>query len=73
MTRRETGRYLSVCSGICAPTVAWKQLGMTPVGFAEIGKFPSAVLAHHYPDTPNLGDITAELNQDATKDQDATD
>lgn len=53
-------KYLSVCSGICAPTVAWKRVGWSPVGFAEIEKFPSAVLRHHYPNVPNLGDITAE-------------
>jgi DNA (cytosine-5)-methyltransferase 1 len=29
-----------------------------PVAFAEIEKFPSAVLAHHYPSVPNLGDMT---------------
>jgi DNA (cytosine-5)-methyltransferase 1 len=28
------------------------------VGFSEIEAFPSAVLAHHYPDVPNLGDMT---------------
>jgi DNA (cytosine-5)-methyltransferase 1 len=28
------------------------------VGFAEIDKFPSRVLAHHYPDVPNFGDFT---------------
>ena len=60
MICRASATYLSVCSGICAPTVAWKPLGMSPVGFAEIEKFPSAVLAHHYPDVPNLGDITAD-------------
>ncbi len=51
-------RYVSVCSGIEAATVAWHPLGWTPVAFSEIEKFPSAVLAHHYPDTPNLGDMT---------------
>jgi DNA (cytosine-5)-methyltransferase 1 len=51
-------RYLSVCSGIEAATVAWHPLGWSPVAFAEIEKFPSAVLAHHYPSIPNLGDIT---------------
>lgn len=50
-------RYLSVCSGIEAATVAWHALGWTPAAFAEIEKFPSAVLAHHYPDVPNLGDM----------------
>jgi site-specific DNA-cytosine methylase len=28
------------------------------VAFGEIEKFPSQVLAHHYPDTPNWGDMT---------------
>ena len=51
-------RYLSVCSGIEAATVAWHPLGWMPVAFAEIEKFPSAVLAHHYPHVPNLGDMT---------------
>jgi DNA (cytosine-5)-methyltransferase 1 len=51
-------RYLSVCSGIEAATVAWHPLGWKPTGFAEIEKFPSKVLAHHYPHVPNLGDMT---------------
>ena len=51
-------RYLSVCSGIEAATVAWHPLGWKPVAFSEIEKFPSRVLAHHYPDVPNLGDMT---------------
>ena len=51
-------RYLSVCSGIEAASVAWESLGWTPVAFAEIEKFPSKVLAHHYPGVPNLGDMT---------------
>lgn len=51
-------RYLSVCSGIEAATVAWHSLGWEPVAFAEIDRFPSAVLAHHYPHVPNLGDFT---------------
>lgn len=49
-------RYLSVCSGIEAATVAWRPLGWHAHAFAEIEKFPSAVLAHHYPEVPNLGD-----------------
>jgi len=51
-------RYLSVCSGIEAATVAWHDLGWQPVAFSEIEPFPSAVLAHHYPNVPNLGDMT---------------
>jgi DNA (cytosine-5)-methyltransferase 1 len=53
-----TLRFLSVCSGIEAASVAWKPLGWQAVAFSEIEKFPSAVLAHHYPDVPNLGDFT---------------
>ena len=52
-------RYGSVCSGIEAATVAWHGLGWAPAWFAEIEAFPSAVLAHHYPLVPNLGDMTA--------------
>ena len=51
-------KYLSVCSGIEAATVAWHPLGWEPVGFSEIEPFPSAVLAHHYPHVPNFGDMT---------------
>jgi DNA (cytosine-5)-methyltransferase 1 len=50
--------YLSVCSGIEAATVAWHHMGWNPLGFSEIEKFPSEVLAHHYPGVPNLGDMT---------------
>ncbi len=51
-------RYGSVCSGVEAATVAWHPLGWEPQWFSEIEKFPSAVLAHHYPDVPNYGDMT---------------
>ena len=51
-------RYLSVCSGIEAASVAWHDLSWTPVAFSEIEKFPSAVPAHHYPNVPNWGDMT---------------
>jgi DNA (cytosine-5)-methyltransferase 1 len=50
--------YLSVCSGIEAATVAWHPLGWKAVAYSEIEPFPSAVLAHHYPDVPNVGDMT---------------
>ena len=51
-------RYLSLFSGIEAASVAWGPLGWECVGFAEIEKFPCKVLAHHYPQVPNLGDVT---------------
>ncbi|HDC4620387.1 TPA: DNA cytosine methyltransferase, partial [Enterobacter asburiae] len=50
--------YGSVCSGIEAASVAWHCLGWQPAWFAEIEKFPSAVLAHHWPDVTNLGVMT---------------
>jgi DNA (cytosine-5)-methyltransferase 1 len=60
-------KFLSVCSGIEAASVAWEPLGWEAVAFSEIEKFPSAVLAHHWPDIPNLGDMTKynewKLNQ----------
>lgn len=50
-------RFLSVCSGIEAASVAWHPLGWNTEAYAEIEKFPSAVLEHHYPDVPNLKDM----------------
>lgn len=51
-------RYLSVCSGIEAATVAWHPLGWEAAAFSEIEPFPRAVLAHHYPHVPLHGDFT---------------
>ena len=51
-------KYVSVCSGIEAATMAWHGLGWKPLAFSEIEPFPSAVLAYHYPDVINEGDFT---------------
>lgn len=51
-------KFGSVCSGIEAASVAWHPLGWEAAWLAEIEPFPSAVLAHHYPTVPNLGDMT---------------
>ncbi|EKC7217670.1 Dam family site-specific DNA-(adenine-N6)-methyltransferase [Salmonella enterica] len=51
-------RYGSVCSGIEAASSAWESLGWQPAWFAEIEAFPSAVLANHWPNVTNLGDMT---------------
>ena len=51
-------RYASLFSGIEAASAAWVPLGWEPVAFAEIDPFPCAVLAHRYPEVPNLGDVT---------------
>ena len=51
-------RVLSVCSGIGADAAAWHPLGWETAAFAEVDKQASAVLAHHYPGIPNVGDFT---------------
>lgn len=51
-------RYGSVCSGIEAASKAWEPLGWKPGWFSEIEPFPSSVLAHHWPEVTNLGDMT---------------
>ena len=51
-------RYGSVCSGIESATTAWHPLGWEPQWLAEIKAGPNAVLAYHYPNVPNLGDMT---------------
>jgi len=50
-------RFISLFSGIEAASVAWLPLGWTCAAVAEIDKFPCAVLKHHYPDVPNLGNV----------------
>lgn len=55
--------YGSVCSGIEAVSVAWEPLGFKPLWFSENDPFPCAVLAHHWPNVPNLGDMTTLANQ----------
>ena len=60
-------KYGSVCSGVEAASLAFEPLGWQPQWFREIDKFPSAVLQHHWPDVPNLGDMTSnEFRNDAT-------
>jgi DNA (cytosine-5)-methyltransferase 1 len=51
-------RYGSICSGIEAATVAVAPLGWDPAFFAEIDPFCCALLQHHYPTVPNVGDFT---------------
>ena len=51
-------KYLSVCSGMEAASVAWHPLGWTPVGFSEIEPFPCAILKHRFPNVPNYGSLT---------------
>ena len=51
-------KFGSVCSGIEAASVAWGPLGWEAAWLSEIEPFPCAVLHHHYPNVPNLGDMT---------------
>jgi len=51
-------KYLSVCSGMEAASVAWHPLGWEPVGFSEIEPFPCEILKQRFPNTPNYGDLT---------------
>lgn len=66
-------RFGSVCSGIEAASVAWHPLGWKAAWFSEIEPFPCAVLAHHYPDVPNLGDMTTLPARIASGEVDAPD
>ena len=51
-------RYVSLFSGVEAASLAWLPLGFEPMAFSEIDPFPCAVLAHGFPDVPNLGDVS---------------
>lgn len=62
-------KYATVCSGIEAPSLAWHGLGWSPVWFSEIENFPAAVLDHHYPSVPNLGDMTMLHKNETYKNQ----
>uniref|UniRef100_UPI000237CEA1 DNA cytosine methyltransferase n=1 Tax=Enterobacter mori TaxID=539813 RepID=UPI000237CEA1 len=56
-------QYGSVYSDIEAVSLAGQPLDCHPAWFSEIEPFPNAVLAHHYPDVPNLGDMTGIADQ----------
>lgn len=60
-------RFLSVCSGVEAASLAWGPLGWKAAAFSQFDPehnyargpdFPSRVLAHRFPDVSNLGDLT---------------
>ena len=63
----------SVCSGIEAASVAWHPLGWRAEWLSEIEPFPCAVLAHHYPEVPNLGDMTTIARRVLTGEVEAPD
>ena len=66
-------KYGSVCSGIEAASKAWEPLGWKPAWFSEIEPFPSAVLANHWPEVTNLGDMTKISDAVRTGDVEAPD
>jgi len=66
-------RFGSVCSGIEAASVAWNPLGWHAAWFSEIEPYPCSVLAHHYPDVANLGDMTTIAAKIAQRDIEAPD
>ncbi len=55
-------KYLSICSGIEAASVAWHDLQWQAVGVSEIEPFPCALLQHRFPAVPNFGDMTTHAN-----------
>ena len=55
-------KFLSVCSGVEAASVAWKPLGWEAVGFSEIMKYPSEVLKYRFPNVKNYGDMNDYQN-----------
>lgn len=59
-----TIRYATCCSGIEAHSVSVRSLDWKSQFFSEIEPFPCRVLEKHYPDTPNLGDMT-QIHYDA--------
>ena len=67
---KRTMKYLSICSGIEAASVAFDSLGWKPLAFSEIEPFPRAVLAHHSPDVPLHGDFTELKDQEFIVDTD---
>lgn len=52
--------YATMCSGVEAQSLALRAANIEARGvfFSEIEPFPCALLAHHYPEVPNLGDMT---------------
>ena len=56
-------KFRTFCSGIGAPEAAWKPLGWQCLSSSEIDPQASAVLAHHHPEAPNVGDMTTCLER----------
>lgn len=50
--------FASVFAGIEGASVAWKDFGWRALWVSEIDPAACTILEHHYPDVPNLGDMT---------------
>jgi DNA (cytosine-5)-methyltransferase 1 len=50
-------RFLSLCSGIEAASVAWNPLGWETAAVAEVDPFCCQLLSQRHPAVPNLGDL----------------
>lgn len=67
MTKQKPFVYGSVCSGIEAFSQATRDISGWRAGwFSEILPFCNDLLQHHYPEVPNLGDITQTSLQSFT-------
>jgi len=51
-------KFATVCTGIGSPDLAAQSLGWEHVFMSEVDPHASAVLAHRFPQVPNLGDMT---------------
>jgi len=51
-------RTLSMFSGCGALDLALDRAGFTPAAFCEVNPYACKVLARHWPNVPNLGDVT---------------
>jgi len=51
-------KLLSMFSGCGALDLALERAGFTPTAFCEVNPYASKVLARHWPNVPNLGDVT---------------
>ena len=56
----------SFCTGIGTAELGWGPLGIEPIWFSEIEPFANEVLATHYPNVKNVGDMT-KVNSDELK------
>lgn len=49
--------HIDLCAGFGGFSIAAEWAGFRTIGFSEIADYPSRILARHWPDVPNWGDI----------------